>query len=92
VSALRLQLEELAGVWELAAEMDKGSNSARREQLRECADTLRSLLSIGEAIPPAPSVDCPHAAPFRYCPTCVVRPCPIGLGIARPGKIGGNHG
>lgn len=38
-------LEELAGTWEMIAAMDTGARPGHAETLRECADTLRTLLS-----------------------------------------------
>lgn len=83
-------LTELADTWEMWAETDKEpAHVKRRETLRECADALRMLVTmntmpghtltgVNDAVP-VTTQDCPHAAPFRYCPKCVADPCPIGL-------------
>lgn len=39
-------LDELAGTWEVMAEMEQASKEGRRETLRECADGLRMLAEI----------------------------------------------
>lgn len=62
---------EIADNWDqMAATAEPAS---RRETLRECADTIRMLAN-------RTTPDCPFATPHRYCQTCVVSPCPIGLG------------
>lgn len=69
-------LVTLAGKWQAEADAPVTTPSthgtARRETLRECADTLRMLCE-------ARFEDCPHAAPHRYCDGCKATPCPIGL-------------
>ena len=39
-------IEELAGTWEVIAEMEDAAHPARRATMRECADALRMLLSV----------------------------------------------
>jgi hypothetical protein len=43
---LSVLLDELAGTWEVMAEMEKDSKPGRRETLRECADGVRMLADI----------------------------------------------
>jgi hypothetical protein len=38
-------IEELAGTWEVMAATEDAAKAGRRETLRECADTLRMLLT-----------------------------------------------
>lgn len=64
-------LAQIAGKWQSEADSGTGAPD-RRETLRECADVIRMLCE-------ARFEDCPYAAPFRYCPKCVVNPCPIGM-------------
>ena len=66
-------LSTLAGRWQTEADQSCQWAPARASVLRECADTLRMLCE-------ARFEDCPHAAPHRYCASCPVTPCPIGLG------------
>jgi len=39
-------LDELAGTWEVMAEMEQGAKPGRSETLRECADGLRMLADM----------------------------------------------
>ena len=53
-------LDELAGTWEVMAELEQASKEGRRETLRECADGLRTLADIvrkAERLAPQPKTD-----------------------------------
>lgn len=41
-------IEEVIGTWEVMAEMQEDAKPGRRETLRECADTLRMMLSTDQ--------------------------------------------
>lgn len=82
-SLSRSVLSELADTWD-AQSAAEGTHPSKAETLRECADTIRALLSLHRLGGPL-NPDCPHAPePFRFCPICPVSPCPIGLGHHAP--------
>lgn len=66
----KFQANELADTWDVMA--GTSPEQARRETLRECADTLRMLAN-------AEPLRCPRAPePFNYCPDCDgTFPCPM---------------
>jgi hypothetical protein len=60
-----------------AAAIEEHDRSRAFIPLRDkCAGIWRAMYDAAKLKTP----DCPHVAPFRYCETCVVSPCPIGLG------------
>lgn len=57
---------------------DRGA-SLNGDALRLRAEIAYDALRAEEKVYPD-AEDCPHASPLRFCPQCVVDPCPIGLG------------
>lgn len=52
--------------------------------LIDAAETAAGRLA---AEPAAALGDCPHAAPYHYCPQCVADTCPVGLVGAQGGPM-----
>lgn len=83
-------VDEARGV---AAILDAFADVAAKDaSLNPEALRLRAEIAYGtlKALGDGTLQDCPHAAPFRYCPSCVVSPCPLGL-VMRPAQ-GRNDG
>lgn len=67
-------------IYDAFADVGKPGASVNEAALRLRAEIAYDALRAEENTYP-PEEDCPHAAPFRFCPHCVVSPCPIGLDV-----------